>query len=77
MQSKRDDYRATIDDIDDEIIALVDYRIDMMQMIDLWNQQNHIPSDDPARCAEVKERYTDCLGSIGASLSNLLQSMDF
>lgn len=77
MQSKRDEYREEINEIDEQIISLIDYRIDMMQMIDLWNQQNYLPSEDAKRSAEVTELYEDCLGSNGTALAKLLQAMKF
>lgn len=77
MQSKRDELRSQIDEVDQNIMDLIEYRMDLMDLINIWCQQNYIEYNDPKRAKEVIENYTDTLGSPGKTLSSLILALDF
>ena len=77
MRSKRDELRSQIDEVDQNIMDLIEYRMDLMDLISIWCQQNYIDFKDPKRAKEVIENYTDTLGSVGVTLSSFVLGLDF
>lgn len=77
MRSKREELREQIDEVDQNIMDLIEYRMDLMDLISIWCQQNYIDFKDPKRAKEVIENYTDTLGSPGTTFANFLLALDF
>ena len=77
MRSKRDELREQIDEVDQNIMDLIEYRMDLMDLISIWCQQNYIEYKDPKRAKEVIENYTDTLGSPGMAVANFVLGLDF